>query len=99
MNTLLHSPARNFILITLFLPVVIAAATVGYEIAGWSLQDSLYMVVLTVFTVRYGEAHSIDAPFLHALTMGTMIIGCTGMIFFTGARRCQQSCAADPYRC
>ena len=43
------------------------------------------MVTLTVFTVGYGEVHPIDTPLLHGLTMGTMIVGCTGMIFFTSA--------------
>jgi voltage-gated potassium channel len=58
---------------------------VGYVLAGWNFQDSLYMVTLTVFTVGYGEVHPIDTPLLHGLTMGTMIVGCTGMIFFTSA--------------
>ena len=65
--------------------IVCAAATMGYMEAGWNFQDSIYMVTLTVFTVGYGEVHAIDTPFLHALTMGTMVFGCTGMIFFTGA--------------
>ncbi|MGE5260708.1 MAG: NAD-binding protein [Actinomycetota bacterium] len=43
------------------------------------------MVTLTMFTVGYGEVHPIDTPFLHALTMSTMVFGCTGVIFFTGA--------------
>lgn len=64
---------------------VCAASTVGYLEAGWSFQDAVYMVTLTVFTVGYGEVHPIDTPFLHALTMATMVLGCTGMIFFTGA--------------
>ncbi len=70
---------------TVFLLVVCAAASAGYVEAGWSIQDAVYMVTLTVFTVGYGEVHAIDTPFLHALTMGTMVLGCTGMIFFTGA--------------
>ena len=49
------------------------------------LSNSLYMVTLTVFTVGYGEVHPIDTAYLHALTMATMIFGCTGVIFFTGA--------------
>ncbi|MBI1203553.1 MAG: potassium channel protein [Rhodopseudomonas sp.] len=64
---------------------VCAASTIGYLEAGWSFQDAIYMVTLTVFTVGYGEVHPIDTPFLHALTMATMVLGCTGMIFFTGA--------------
>ncbi len=85
MNSLLASPARNVIFVTIFMLVVVACATVGYALAGWSFQDALYMVTLTVFTVGYGEVHPIDTPFLRAWTMGTMIVGCTGMIFFTGA--------------
>jgi len=65
--------------------VVCVAATAGYVEAGWSFQDAIYMVTLTVFTVGYGEVHPIDTPYLHVVTMGTMVLGCTGMIFFTGA--------------
>jgi voltage-gated potassium channel len=67
MNSLLNSPARNVISVTLFMLVVVVA-TAGDELGGWSFQDAVYIT-----------------PFLHALTMGTMIVGCTGMIFFTGA--------------
>ena len=65
--------------------VVVVLATAGYMEAGWSFQDSLYMVSLTVFTVGYGEVRPINTADLHALTMATMLLGCTGMIFFTGA--------------
>ena len=85
MDNLLAHPSRNLIRVTLFMLLFCAAATVGYEEAGWNFQDALYMVTLTVFTVGYGEVHAIDTPYLHALTIGTMVIGCTGMIFFTGA--------------
>jgi voltage-gated potassium channel len=83
-NLLLH-PSRNLIRVALFMAVLWGAATVGYEEAGWSFQDAIYMVTLTVFTVGYGEVRPIDTAYLHALTMGTMVLGCTGMIFFTGA--------------
>ena len=85
MDNLLAHPSRNLVRVAVFMLVVVAVATAGYVEAGWSVQDALYMVTLTVFTVGYGEVHAIDTPFLHALTMGTMVLGCTGMIFFTGA--------------
>ncbi len=68
--------------------------------AGWNFQDSLYMVTLTVFTVGYGEVHPIDTTYLHALTMMTMLLGCTGMIFFTGAGAAVhlESAATNPGR-
>ena len=85
MDNLFAFPSRNLIRVTLFMLVVAAVATAGYMEAGWNIQDSLYMVTLTVFTVGYGEVHPIDTPYLHALTMATMVFGCTGIIFFTGA--------------
>ena len=80
MDNLLAHPSRNLLRVAVWI-----TATVAYMETGWSLQDALYMVTLTVFTVGYGEVHAIDTPFLHVVTMGTMVFGCTGMIFFTGA--------------
>ncbi len=85
MDSLLAHPSRNLVRVAIFMVVLWTAATVGYVEAGWSFQDALYMVTLTIFTVGYGEVHPIDTPFLHFMTMATMALGCTGMIFFTGA--------------
>ena len=85
MDNLLVFPSRNLASVTLFMLAVVAVTTGGYMEAGWNFQDSLYMVTLTVFTVGYGEVHPIDTAYLHALTMMTMLLGCSGMIFFTGA--------------
>jgi voltage-gated potassium channel len=85
MDNILIFPSRNLVRVTAFMLILVAVATAGYVEAGWSFQDSVYMVTLTVFTVGYGEVHPIDTPYLHALTMATMLFGCTGMIFFTGA--------------
>ena len=82
---LLGSPGRTLVSIIIFVVVVIALATGAYMTAGWSFSDASYMVLLTVYTVGYGEVRPINTPFLHAVTMGTMILGCTGMILLTGA--------------
>ena len=83
-NPLLH-PSRNLVRGTVFMAIVWVAATVGYMRAGWSFQDAFYMVTLTVFTVGYGEVRPVDTQFLHWVTIGTMAVGCTGMIFLSGA--------------
>ncbi len=80
----LGSPGRTLLLTVTFMLVVIALATLGYMGAGWSFADASYMVLLTIYTVGYGEVHPIDTSFLHAVTMATMIFGCTGMILLTG---------------
>jgi voltage-gated potassium channel len=81
----LGSPIRNLVSILVFMAVVVVVATLAYMGAGWSFADASYMVVLTVYTVGYGEVRPIDTAYLHAVTMATMVLGCTGMILLTSA--------------
>jgi len=85
MESLNSYPSRNLIRGSIFMLAVWVAATLAYWKAGWSFQDALYMVTLTVFTVGYGEVRPIDTMYLHVVTMATMAFGCTGMIFLTGS--------------
>jgi trk system potassium uptake protein TrkA/voltage-gated potassium channel len=80
-----NSPARNLLAGIAFVLAVAAFAITGYMYHGWSFGDALYMAVMTVFTVGYGEVHPIDTPGLRALTIALIVMGCTGMIFVTGA--------------
>jgi voltage-gated potassium channel Kch len=82
---LLASPLRNLIIGGIFVLFICLLATIGYMAAGWSFGDALYMVVLTIYTVGYDEVRVINTPFLRANTMALIILGCTGMIFLTGA--------------
>ncbi len=79
------SPRRTLIGAIIFVGVVFAIAALGYVLAGWSFSDAVYMVTLTVFSVGYGEVRPIDTSVLRVLTLSTMVLGCTGMIFLTGA--------------
>ena len=82
---LLGSSARNLILGVAYMLIVMTLATAGYVLAGWSLGDAAYMVVITVYTVGYDEVRPIDTTALRAITIATVVFGCTGMIFLTGA--------------
>ena len=84
-GTHLASPVRNLLAAMGFVLVVFITSTIGYMRAGWSLGDAAYMVTLTVFSVGYDEVHPIDTGYLRSLTTATMVLGCTGMIVFTGA--------------
>lgn len=79
------SPVQNLVRALAFVGVVYVLATAGFVAAGWSVDDAFYMVTLTIFSVGYGEVHPIDTPWLRLLAMGTIILGCTGMIVTTGA--------------
>jgi voltage-gated potassium channel len=81
----LSSPMRNLVSAMGFVAVVFVAATLGFVHAGWSFVDAIYMVTLTIFSVGFNEVHPIDTLYLRVLTMGTIVLGCTGMIVFTGA--------------
>jgi Trk K+ transport system NAD-binding subunit len=85
MNRLLGSPLRNLISIIVFMLVVMAIAIGAYMAAGWSFMDATYMVLLTVYTVGYQEVRPINTVYLHVVTMGLLVLGCTGMIMATGA--------------
>lgn len=84
-GSFLGSPLRNLTLGVLYMLVIMAVAITCYVKAGWSAADALYMVVITVFTVGYDEVQPIDTPLLRTITIGTIVLGCTGMIFLTGA--------------
>jgi Trk K+ transport system NAD-binding subunit len=79
-----RSPLPSLMAILAFMVVVTVVATVAYMAAGWSFGDALYMVLLTVYTVGYGEVRAINTPYLHVVTITTIILGCTGMILVTG---------------
>lgn len=82
---LVARPFRNLAISIAFVLFVAACAIVAYMADGWSFDDALYMVTLTIFTVGYGEVRPINTDYLHAVTMATMVFGCTGVIIVTGS--------------
>lgn len=56
------NPLRRLIIPLSILITLIAIGIVGYSlIEGWSIVDSIYMVVLTLSTVGFREVHDLDA--------------------------------------
>lgn len=72
---------RNVLQIILLLLLIIIVGTLGYHfIEGWSLFDSLYMSVITLATVGYGETHPLSITG-RAFTM-LLILGGMGIILY-----------------
>jgi len=85
MTGLLDSPIRNITAGVAYTVTVMIAATCAYMAVGWSFRDALYMVIVTVYTVGYNEVRPINTPALNVITIGLIVLGCTGVIFLTGA--------------
>jgi voltage-gated potassium channel len=85
MTGLLDSPVRNLTVGVAYTVTVMILATAAYMAVGWSFRDAVYMVIVTVYTVGYGEVRAIDTPALNVITIALIVLGCTGIIFLTGA--------------
>jgi voltage-gated potassium channel Kch len=85
MRDLFRPPLRNLTFAVIYMMVVFVLATASYVLVGWDFGDALYMVVLTIYTVGYDEVHPIVTPQLREITMITIVLGCTGMIFLTSS--------------
>jgi voltage-gated potassium channel len=73
--------ARNALQIIFLLLLILIAGTLGYHIIeGWSLFDSLYMSVITLATVGYGETHPLSVAG-RVFTI-FLILGGMGIILF-----------------
>src|SRR4051812_42275711 len=84
-DTLFGSPLRNLALGVMYMLVVMTLGVVSYTMAGWSFGDALYMVMIPVYSVGYGETMPINSALLRGITLCLIVLGCTGMIFLTGA--------------
>jgi voltage-gated potassium channel len=80
-----QSPARNLINGVIFVCLVTILGTTGYVAAGWNVADAFYMVIITIFSVGYQEVRPVESASLRALTILVIVLGCTGMIYLTGA--------------
>jgi Trk K+ transport system NAD-binding subunit len=84
MNRLTDSPVRNLFWGVVYMLAVIAAATGAYVLDGWSVDDAFYFVVISVFTVGYGELHPIVGV-LRPITEVTIVLGWLGITFLAAA--------------
>jgi voltage-gated potassium channel len=67
-----------------FFGMTCVIAVAGYMLAGWNFLDAIYMVVITVFGVGYGETRTLDSPALKVFTMGVIVAGCSSGIYVVG---------------
>jgi len=72
----MKAPIRRILIGAIVLAVVVVSAVIGYRLAGRSWLDAVYMVVITVSSVGFGEASTLS-PAEQWLTMGVILFGIT----------------------
>ncbi|MEE3718655.1 potassium channel protein [Tumidithrix elongata RA019] len=68
-----------------FFLFTIVASVSGYMLFGWSFLDALYMVVITVFGVGFGEVKPIETPALKIFTMVVIVAGTSSAVYIVGS--------------
>ena len=70
--------SKELRIIIISIAVILIAGTAGYSLLeGWNLLDSLYMTIISITTVGYGEVHPLDSRgriFTIMLILGGMSI-------------------------
>jgi voltage-gated potassium channel len=64
---------------------VVALATLAYWSQGWNFGDSLYMVIITIFTVGYEEVQPCHTAILRIITCLTIIAGQITTLYVIGS--------------
>ena len=68
----------------MYLLAVFVVSVVGYLTFGWSLIDSVYMVVITMFSVGFEEVHPLITVWQKIFTMLVIIGGTSAVVFVIG---------------
>jgi voltage-gated potassium channel len=68
----------------LYLLAVFVVSVLGYLSFGWSLIDSVYMVVITMFSVGYEEVHPLVTVWQKIFTMLVILGGTSAVVFVIG---------------
>ena len=77
-------PFRRMFTGVLVVLLISAVAVAGYVSAGWGFVDAIYMVVITIFGVGYGEVRAIESLELRVMTMMLVIFGYAFVIYTVG---------------
>lgn len=84
MSALPQGPFRRIQIGLLFFGITLVMAVLGYTWAGWNLLDAIYMVVITIFGVGYGEVRPLDDSRLKVFTILVIIAGTSASVYAVG---------------
>lgn len=79
----MKNSGKSLLIGTGIMGITVLIGIFGYTLAGWSLIDAVFMVVITIFGVGYGEVHPAGTE-LRIFTMLIILAGCTSLIYLVG---------------
>ncbi|WP_026073002.1 potassium channel family protein [Nodosilinea nodulosa] len=77
----MDSSFRRILTGVVFFSLTVIAAVIGYMVAGWNFLDAIYMVVITIFGVGYGEVKPLTSPTLKVFTIVVIIAGALSVAY------------------
>ena len=69
---------------TVFFVLTIIIAVFGYIMFGWTLLEAVYMVVITIFGVGYGEVKPLETATEKIFTILVIIAGTSSAVYIVG---------------
>lgn len=69
---------------TITFAFTLVIAVIGYVLFGWTLLDSIYMVVITIFGVGYGEVKPLETAPEKIFTMMVILAGTSSAVYIVG---------------
>ncbi len=67
-----------------FFTLTLIVAAIGYVGFGWTLLEAVYMVVITIFGVGYGEVKPLESPAQKIFTIFVIIAGTSSAVYIVG---------------
>jgi voltage-gated potassium channel len=75
---------KRILIGTIFFVLTNIIGVIGYQLFGWTLLDSVYMVVITIFGVGYGEVHPLQTSAERIFTIIFIIAGTSSAVYIVG---------------
>lgn len=69
---------------TTILAITLAIAILGYMAFGWTPLEAIYMVIITIFGVGYGEVKPLETPVERIFTIFVIIAGTSSAVYIVG---------------
>lgn len=80
----MQSSLQRILIGASFFFATVVIAIIGYMFYGWTFLDALYMVVITIFGVGFGEVRPVNTPSLRVFTMMVIVAGTSSAVYTVG---------------